>query len=330
MKLVSVIVPIYKVEKYLIRCVESIQKQTYKNLEIILVDDGSPDSCGKMCDELAKKDKRIKVIHKVNGGLSDARNVGIEVAKGEYLAFVDSDDWLDLDMIELLYNLCEQRDAEIAECSYRNLYMDGIIEETRCTAEIIEADSLLALEGMLDWKYFKPVAWNKLYKKSVFKDVRYPKGKIHEDEFTTYKYIYNANKIVYVDVSKYNYDRRRVDSITGEDFREANLYASLAFRERVDFFKEHNIKSLQNKMINIYCWHVLEALYNCYLNNISGDLVDQVTKLILDDFKWVKKEDVNEEYIRRITILKHGLAEYGEYRDTNIIKEKWGISECKK
>lgn len=330
MKLVSVIVPIYKVEKYLIRCVESIQKQTYRNLEIILVDDGSPDSCGKMCDELAKKDKRIKVIHKVNGGLSDARNVGIEVAKGEYLAFVDSDDWLDLDMIELLYNLCEQRDAEIAECSYRNLYMDGIIEETKCTAEIIEADSLLALEGMLDWKYFKPVAWNKLYKKSVFEDVRYPKGKIHEDEFTTYKYIYNANKIVYVDVSKYNYDRRRVDSITGEDFREANLYASLAFRERVDFFKEHNIKSLQNKMINIYCWHALEALYKCYLNNISGDLVDQVTKLILDDFDWVKKEDVNEEYIRGITILKHGLAEYGEYRDTNIIKEKWGISECKK
>ncbi|NFG60722.1 glycosyltransferase [Clostridium sp. CMCC3677] len=330
MKLVSVIVPIYKVEKYLIRCVESIQKQTYKNLEIILVDDGSPDSCGKMCDELAEKDKRIKVIHKVNGGLSDARNVGIEVAKGEYLVFVDSDDWLDLDMIELLYNLCEQRDAEIAECSYRNLYMDGIIEETRCTAEIIEADSLLALEGMLDWKYFKPVAWNKLYKKSVFKDVRYPKGKIHEDEFTTYKYIYNANKIVYVDVSKYNYDRRRVDSITGEDFREANLYASLAFRERLDFFKEHNIKSLQNKMINIYCWHALEALYNCYLNNISGKLVDQVKNLLLSDFEWIKKEDVNEEYIRRIIILKHGLAEYGEYRDTNIIKEKWGISECKK
>lgn len=104
-ELVSVIIPVYKVEKYLERCVESVQKQTFQNLEIILVDDGSPDLCGAMCDEMAKTDPRIKVIHKNNGGLSDARNVGIEMASGNYIVFVDSDDWLDLDMIALLYRV---------------------------------------------------------------------------------------------------------------------------------------------------------------------------------------------------------------------------------
>ena len=119
-ELVSVIIPVYKVEKYLERCVESVQKQTFQNLEIILVDDGSPDLCGAMCDEMAKTDPRIKVIHKNNGGLSDARNVGIEMASGNYIVFVDSDDWLDLDMIALLYRVLKKYNADIAECSYRN------------------------------------------------------------------------------------------------------------------------------------------------------------------------------------------------------------------
>ena len=186
-ELVSVIIPVYKVEKYLERCVESVQKQTFQNLEIILVDDGSPDLCGAMCDEMAKTDPRIKVIHKNNGGLSDARNVGIEMASGNYIVFVDSDDWLDLDMIALLYRVLKKYNADIAECSYRNICTDRIEEETNCSAKVVEGDRILALEAMLDWRWFKPVAWNKLYKRDVLGDIRYPKGKLHEDEYTTYK-----------------------------------------------------------------------------------------------------------------------------------------------
>ena len=132
-ELISVIIPVYKVEKYLKRCVESVQKQTFKNLEIILIDDGSPDSCGEMCDEMSKMDSRIKVVHKNNGGLSDARNAGIEIASGKYVVFVDSDDWLDLDMIDLLYRILKQYDADFAECSYRNIYKERVDEETCCS-----------------------------------------------------------------------------------------------------------------------------------------------------------------------------------------------------
>jgi len=195
MELISVIVPVYKVEKYLERCVRSIQKQTYENLEIILVDDGSPDQCGALCDQYAQEDGRIKVLHKQNGGLSDARNAGIELASGSYIVFADSDDWLDRDMIDLLYRVLKRSNADIAECSYRNIYRDHIMEETSCSAALTEGDSVTALEGMLDWKYFKPVAWNKLYKREVFGTIRYPKGRLHEDEFTTYKYFYNAEKV---------------------------------------------------------------------------------------------------------------------------------------
>lgn len=316
---ISVIVPIYNVEKLLCRCIDSIRNQTYRNLEIILVDDGSLDKCGDICEDYVEKDSRIRVIHKYNGGLSDARNIGIEFASGKYICFVDSDDWLDLDMIELLYKVCIDRQADIVECSYRNIYRDYIQEETRCTAEITEADSIFALEGMLDWKYFKPVAWNKLYKRSVIGDIRYPVGKIHEDEFTTYKYFYNAKKLVYVDVSKYNYDRTRTDSITGTGFKEGTIDACFAFRERVDFFRENHIDTLIRKMNDIYCYQVLYYSYQCYKTKISGAKVDSLIELVNRDIAYLEQTDVNIEYVNEFKILKDGVNKYGEYRDNKEI-----------
>lgn len=312
--IISVIIPIYNVEQVLCRCIESVRKQTYKYLEIVLVDDGSTDNCGDICEDYMEKDSRIKVIHKCNGGLSDARNIGIEFASGEYICFVDSDDWLDMDMIEMLYKVCTEKNADIAECSYRNVFSNFIREETPCTAEIVEGDNLFALEGMLDWKYFKPIVWNKIYKRSVIGDVRYPLGKIHEDEFTTYKYFYNSRKVVYVDVSKYNYDRTRNDSIIGRGFSENNLDACFAFRERIDFFREHHIDTLERKMNDLYCYHVLESAYQCYKNRVNGEKVNQLIELVNRDIKYLRQADVNTSYLEEFDILKCGVKKYGKYR----------------
>ena len=297
MDLISVIVPVYNVERYVNRCVESIMNQTYPELEIILVDDGSTDSSGVLCDTFAEKDARITVIHKKNGGLSDARNTGIDASTGSYIVFADSDDWLDPDMIQLLYNVLKKNNADIAECSYRNVYTDHILEETSCSAEVVNGDSVTALEGMLDWKYFKPVAWNKLYKRSVIQDIRYPVGRLHEDEFTTYKYYFNAKKVTYVDVSKYNYDRTREDSITGRKFSERNLDACWAFRERVDFFYKNNIVRLQRKMNDIYCWFVLDKLEKCRQLAIQGPKVEQLLEQMQKDITFFEGKDVEPSYM---------------------------------
>lgn len=319
MEKISVIVPIYKVENYLDRCVNSIRNQTYDNLEIILVDDGSPDRCGEMCDAYAKEDNRIKVIHKENGGLSDARNKGIEAATGEYLAFVDSDDWLDLDMMELLYKMVKKHRADIAECSWRNIYKDCVIEETKCTAEQIVGANVVALEGMLDWKYFKPIACNKLYHKSVIGDVRFPKGKLHEDEFTVYKYVYAAQKIVYIDVSRYNYDRSRTDSITGSEFKEQNLVVCDAFRERVDFFREHKLDTLEEKMNNAYFWVLFDRLDKCIELGIESDKINALVEQAKKDVGYFKDRPLQKTYYERLQTLSLGFDKYKEqYRDKEI------------
>ena len=205
MKKISVIVPIYKVEKYIHRCIDSIINQTYKNLEIILVDDGSPDSCPRICDEYAKKDKRIKVIHKENGGLSDARNKGVDIATGDYIAFVDSDDYIHPNMYEVLIYELEKNNSDIALCKYKIVY-----EKSKITTEIdgkFEVYSLNNLQA-LDSMYGKDgvdfiVAWNKLYKKDLFNKIRYPVGKIHEDEYTTYKLLFASKNVIYIEYELY-------------------------------------------------------------------------------------------------------------------------------
>ena len=204
-ELISVIVPIYNVEKYLNKCIESIINQSYSNLEIILVDDGSKDSSGIMCDSYILKDKRIKVIHKENGGLSDARNVGIDKAKGEYIVFIDSDDWIDEKMIEILYNIIKKNNSDISICDYFLAYNEEI-QTQKEDIEIINLSNIEALKKIYDKDLgvCMIVAWNKLYKRNLFKDdIRYPYGKIHEDEFTTYKLLYKAEKISYTKQKMY-------------------------------------------------------------------------------------------------------------------------------
>lgn len=317
--LISVIVPVYKVEAYLPRCLDSILGQTWEELEVILVDDGSPDRCGEICEEYARRDPRVQVIHKPNGGLSSARNAGIEKATGEYLAFIDSDDWLDADMFQQLHRLCEERQADIAECSFRSIFKDMIREETTCSGDVIEGGPADAIQGILDWKYFKPIACNKLYRRSVIGDIRFPEGMLHEDEFTTYRFFAAAKKVVYLDVSKYNYDRSRTDSITGDKFREDNLDACLAMRQRREFLARTGLggEELARKADNVYCWVLLDKLYSCYKYKVNGPKVKRTLEMACEDADYYQTHPVDAAYLEQLQLLRaKGLRAFGKYRDS--------------
>ena len=184
--LITVIIPVFRVEAYLRRCVDSVLAQTYENMEIILVDDGSDDSCPAICDEYAGQDSRVSVIHQKNAGLSGARNAGIEQAKGEYLSFVDSDDYLSPEFLERLYAACVETGSDISVCRWEYVKGGAIPEKGKGETHIFTGREMLANLYIPDGAYFV-VAWNKLYKRELFDTIRYPLGRIHEDEATTYR-----------------------------------------------------------------------------------------------------------------------------------------------
>jgi len=202
--LISVIVPVFKVEKYIRKCLDSIVTQTYPDIEIILIDDGSPDTCGEICEEYAKSDHRIKVYHKENGGLSDARNHGIERASGEYFTFVDSDDYLDNDYVEYLKSLIDSSNCKMSICQHRTLYDSGKVRDhSHNGIEVMRTRD--CLERMLYHDVIDTSAWAKLYHRSLFDTVKYPKGKIFEDIGTTYRMMVQCEKIAVGYEAKYNY-----------------------------------------------------------------------------------------------------------------------------
>lgn len=234
--LISVIIPIYKVELYLDECIQSIVNQTYTNLEIILVDDGSPDKCPQMCDEWAKKDSRIKVIHKQNGGLSDARNAGLDIAKGDFIAFVDSDDWILPAMYERMLSVISKEKADICACNIRSCFSDREIE-WGCSEQVVGNSELIFKMLYDDTKY--PVsAWNKLYTKECWNELRFPVGKICEDAFTTYQLIHYANKIVQIPEAYYCY-RIRSESIMTSSFSKKRMDEEGSWRMNYEFIQSH-------------------------------------------------------------------------------------------
>lgn len=259
--LVSIIVPIYKVEAYLRRCLDSIVNQTYTNLEIILVDDGSPDNCPQICDEYAAKDNRIIVIHKENGGLSDARNTGLDICKGEYISFVDSDDWVNERYIEILFNLAIKEDADIAIGEHEKTYNEQIPFQ-----RIIEKNRILfpleAIEILFQRKHLSFIlSWGKLYRKHLFSNIKFPKRKFHEDEFTSFILFYNANKIVHTSKILYYYYQRN-DSIMGISHPHDLLEAE---EKQFDFIVKHNMTNVQASQARLICWQIL-YIYSCEPN----------------------------------------------------------------
>ena len=263
-KLISVIIPVYNVEDYLERCVLSVVFQTYKNLEIILVNDGSTDKSGYICDTLKDKFARIRVIHKENGGLSDARNAGMDAATGEYIAFLDSDDYIHRDMYSFLVKCLERHEADIAECDYVKCW-GFMTDATLECGGLVEAEPEEAMAANYQWTRFYSTVWNKIYKTELLKDIRFVVGKIHEDEFFTYKVFYKAKKLVYIH-NKMLYYQQRVTSIMGSGVTEKSAAHTIeAYTERLAYDREHN-----QELYGIGRKRLAELLFG-RLNSIMSD-----------------------------------------------------------
>lgn len=295
--LVSIIVPIYKVEEYLDKCVESLINQTYQNIEIILVDDGSPDNCPMLCDEWAKKDSRINVIHKENGGLSDARNYGIDAAKGDYIVFVDSDDYTEENMIENLFNSLKKEEADIAIC---NFYIEDENTNEQTIANNLDS-KIFSCTGeekykyLFDWEYSTQtvVAWNKLYKINLFEKIRYPKGKLHEDEYIICELLKNANKVVYNLQPFYHYIKR--DNSITSTFNLKRFDIIEALEKRISFFQKEGFDFYVYKS-QVYEIETMEFLIGCA---IAADKKNIIHKKIRDYLKILKtksKEIIKNPY----------------------------------
>lgn len=219
--LITVIVPVYNVEKYLKKCIDSIINQTYPNLEIILVDDGATDNSGAICDMYAARDDRIVVLHKENGGLSDARNAALDIAKGEYITLVDSDDSVTTDYVEYMHMLLIQNEADISACELKKVYADTD-ELDVCQENAEQFSGVDALEHLLYQKKVAPCAVCKLYKREIFEEIRYPKGIHYEDLATIYKVLHKCEKVVLGKEQKYYY-YQRFNSIMNDSFNPKKM-----------------------------------------------------------------------------------------------------------
>lgn len=263
MPTISVIVPIYKVEPYLRQCVDSILGQTFRDFELILVDDGSPDGCPAICDEYAKMDSRVKVIHKENGGLSSARNVGLDVAKGEYIAFVDSDDWIHLEYLEQLMNAIQSQNADMSVCNIIPSYPPDYTGWKR-KVSVLEYEKLTQqqmadrLTEKANWFYV--VAWNKLYRRGIWDRLRFPEGFIHEDEAVIHRVIRSCQKIAVIPEPLYYY-RQLPSSITGQGIGIQSADKLFAFADRIAFSSERNWIKLSEHAMQEYIYAFFELYY---------------------------------------------------------------------
>lgn len=291
-ELISVIVPVYNVEKYLKKCIKSIMSQSYTNLEIILINDGSTDNSGKICDELKEQDKRIKVIHKSNGGLSDARNAGLKIANGKYIGFVDSDDYIAEDMFETLYNINKKYNSDISIVSFYEIYKDKIIG-VRDSKKLQELTKIDAMKELLIDTNIQSYAWNKLFRRELFEGLEFPTNKNFEDIATTLLLFEKANKVVLLEEPKYYYVRRD-DSIVGvRNYKTYKDYLDVIYDkykyldgkyEELDLYNAYNFVINMIWVYTIIVAFDLEEVYDDFKNqyDLFESLVNKYQNEIID------------------------------------------------
>lgn len=324
MEVVSVIVPIYKVEQYLNRCVESIINQTYPYLEIILVDDGSPDRCGEICEEFSRKDNRIRVLHKKNGGLSDARNAGLEIATGKYILFVDSDDYIKKDLIEKCICEAEKNQSDMVIFDFLRVEETG---EELCSMEL-DKSGTYTLQEEPRLLFGATSAWNKLFRRDLFikTEIRFPVGKYYEDLGTIPKLLLLANKITYLKEPFYYYIIRPGSIMTAAKFEKNYADRTEMIDGILDFYIENKMYQTYYKeleyfvMLNGYFFPSREII----LQDRKSFVIKKFKKYIGMKFPGYKKNIYLKQYLLRKDKLHFYIIESEQYWIMVL------LSECKK
>lgn len=292
MNLVSVIVPIYNVENYLARCINSLMQQTYSNIEILLINDGSKDNCELICQEFLQKDNRIRYYKKENGGLSSARNYGIDRAKGDYLVFVDSDDYVSRKMIKVLLETALSNDADMVECEFLEFFENEIINDSNVDNALNNKSysSYEAISSLICNTGITPIAWNKIYKKEIFNKLRYKVGIYHEDEEIIVKLLNRCKKICKIDNQLYFYMKRN-GSITNSKFNKRHLDIIKIMDERIQILKSLNCNKHLISLTTVRFSNICNELYvkmllsDVPLENEKSNLINLRNKIIKDVLK---------------------------------------------
>lgn len=317
--MISIIVPIYKVEKYLRRCIESLLNQDYHDIEIILVDDGSPDNCGIICDEYANKDTRIKVIHQKNGGLSAARNSGIDIAHGDYLMFVDSDDWVEKNYCSMALQKAKETESDIVVFGYNDVFNDRIVKRSIATKDEKKYTTKEALKELHGGKILS-FAWNKIYKADLFKTgIRYPKGRLFEDIGTTYLLFHLANAVYLASGATYNYQKRE-DSILGKKMKAKDSIDWFDLEmERFQFMRQNYPDVAEN----LWKYYGQRVLFLCkVLSNFSNqkEKMKEMESFLITHRQQIKKAGVKDKELSLLYVSP--FLFYGYRRLKALIKKK--------
>ncbi len=310
---ISIIVPVYKVEEYLEECVVSLRNQTYKNIEIILIDDGSPDRCPQMCDNYAQTDARIKVVHQQNGGVSVARNSGIDISTGEYITFVDSDDYVDENYIELLYR--NLKGCYISECGTILFDENGLQSTKNAQPLILNWENYLTETGLNGFLSYA-VVYSKLFDKRLFEDIRFPIGRAnYEDESTVYKLVYRAKKVSRIYTPLYYYRQRLSGASKNKTTQKRVIDSENFFSEKIQFFIDENRMDLARffkakKAISFigFCKKTDDSEIICYCLKTIKDMFKQ--------FWWCKNIPMKYKlYVVYFILLHYSILEQSYDKD---------------
>ena len=322
--MISVIVPVYNVEKYLPKCIDSIINQTYTDLEILLIDDGSTDNSGKICDNYAKKDKRIKVIHKKNGGLSDARNTGLNICTGDYISFIDSDDYIEPDMYDKMINTAIANDIDIISCNYNHIYNEQNFSpffKTNTDELITNKTKLLKL--IFTYQNFDLVVFNKLYKANLFKNIRFPKGiSPAEDLNILYPLISSSNKFYYINEALYN-KTERINSLSHtikiqDCLNNVQGYEKFLYDIQQDSSLDYN--TIFNACLPTLFRHYKHLLDKIFLLDISNSYKTLEQNIINKLINLYDNNTLSNKDKAKIFLLKINPSLYKKYR---ILSYKW-------
>lgn len=319
--MISVIVPVYNVAAYLPACLDSILQQDYSNLEIILIDDGSTDDSGSICDSYAEKDSRIRVIHQANGGAAAAKNAGLRIATGEYLSFVDSDDTIEPGFFRYMTQLLENHAADVVQCGFRDVYTDATIDhvvlEDLCTFTTQE----YLKRYTIDWTCC--LLWDKLYKRSLFNGIFFEEGHIVDDEYFTYQGMMNAKKIVHAPEIVYNYRKRRSSVTVRPEYRERTIF------DRLDYLEKRREKIAQRfpELREAFDLHYLDMLsWLAYDPYVTIKCLESIKSKIHAYMK--NKQRVRVDWRRRINLYRIQITKSDKLllrkgKETEIAPEKY-------